>query len=204
MAVVLITGGRLGDVYGRKRMLLSGWPASSSLRSRARPRPRPGELIAIARRSGSAVGAFMLPQVLGLIRDLFAPRRWARRSRSTARSWACRDARPDRRWRPRSSADCLGTRLARDLPRQHPDRDRRAHARAQLLPDAPPDAASRAGPARHRARRRGDVPARLPARPGPRAGLAAVDRRDARRLGADVGACSPASRSGASAAATPR
>jgi MFS family permease len=40
-ALVLITGGRLGDMFGRKRLFLIGWPASPSCpRCAARPPAR--------------------------------------------------------------------------------------------------------------------------------------------------------------------
>src|SRR5580693_2008822 len=53
MAAGLLTGGRLGDLFGRRRMLLIGMA---------------GFVVASAQ---GALGAIMLPQVFGLIRDLF-------------------------------------------------------------------------------------------------------------------------------------
>jgi MFS family permease len=70
MAAGLLTGGRLGDLFGRRRMLLigmSGFVAASALCAAA---GSAGELIA-ARAAQGALGAIMLPQVFGLIRDLF-------------------------------------------------------------------------------------------------------------------------------------
>jgi MFS family permease len=70
MAAGLLTGGRLGDVFGRRRMLLigmAGFVAASALCAAA---GSAGELIA-ARAAQGALGAIMLPQVFGLIRDLF-------------------------------------------------------------------------------------------------------------------------------------
>src|ERR1700730_7026804 len=72
MAVALLTGGRLGDLFGRKRMLLIGI-SGVVLASVACARPSsPSELI-VARVAQGALGALMLPQVFGLMRDLFAP-----------------------------------------------------------------------------------------------------------------------------------
>ncbi len=71
MAAGLLTGGRLGDLFGRRRMLLiglAGFVAASALCAAA---GSAGELIA-ARAAQGALGAIMLPQVFGLIRDLFA------------------------------------------------------------------------------------------------------------------------------------
>jgi EmrB/QacA subfamily drug resistance transporter len=70
MAAGLLTGGRLGDLFGRRRMLLigmAGFVAASALCAAA---GSAGELIA-ARAAAGALGAIMLPQVFGLIRELF-------------------------------------------------------------------------------------------------------------------------------------
>jgi EmrB/QacA subfamily drug resistance transporter len=70
MAAGLLTGGRLGDLFGRRRMLLigmAGFMAASALCAAA---GSASELIA-ARAAQGALGAIMLPQVFGLIRDLF-------------------------------------------------------------------------------------------------------------------------------------
>lgn len=72
MAVALLTGGRLGDMYGRKRVLLAGvagFTLSSMLCAVAQT---PSTLIA-ARIVQGACGAVMLPQGFGLTRDLFGP-----------------------------------------------------------------------------------------------------------------------------------
>src|ERR1700719_2185695 len=77
MAAGLLTGGRLGDLFGRRRMLLigmAGFVAASALCAAA---GSAGELIA-ARAAQGALGAIMLPQVFGLIRDLFAEREMGR------------------------------------------------------------------------------------------------------------------------------
>jgi EmrB/QacA subfamily drug resistance transporter len=70
MAAGLLTGGRLGDQFGRRRMLLigmAGFVVASALCAAA---GSAGELIA-ARAAQGALGALMLPQVFGMIRDLF-------------------------------------------------------------------------------------------------------------------------------------
>ena len=70
MAVGLLTGGRLGDMFGRKRMLLigvSGFTVASLLCAAAPS----AELLIGSRALQGALGAVMLPQVFGLIRDLF-------------------------------------------------------------------------------------------------------------------------------------
>lgn len=72
LAVGLLTGGRLGDMYGRRRMLLTGvvgFVAASLLCGLA---VSPETLIA-ARILQGLFGAVMIPQGFGLIRDMFPP-----------------------------------------------------------------------------------------------------------------------------------
>ena len=73
MAVGLLTGGRLGDRYGRKRVLLAGIAAFIAASAACAAAATSGELIA-ARAVQGLAGAVMLPQVFGLISDLFEPR----------------------------------------------------------------------------------------------------------------------------------
>jgi EmrB/QacA subfamily drug resistance transporter len=72
MAVMLLTGGRLGDIFGRKRMLLVGAAGFTLASIACAAAPSVDALIA-ARVVQGAVGAIMVPQVFGLIRDLFRP-----------------------------------------------------------------------------------------------------------------------------------
>ncbi|MEV0051549.1 MFS transporter [Saccharopolyspora shandongensis] len=68
----LITGGRLGDQYGRKRVFmtgLAGFMVTSSLCALA---DDPGMLIGMRAAQGLAAG-IMVPQVFGIIRASFAP-----------------------------------------------------------------------------------------------------------------------------------
>jgi EmrB/QacA subfamily drug resistance transporter len=72
IAVGLIAGGRLGDLYGRRRLFLigaAGFTAASVLCGLA---PSTGTLIAFRLLQG-AFGALMLPQGLGILRQVFAP-----------------------------------------------------------------------------------------------------------------------------------
>lgn len=71
-AVCLITGGRLGDIYGRKRLFLigtSGFTLASMLCGLAR---NPEQLIA-ARVFQGLLAAMMFPQVISIIQVSFAP-----------------------------------------------------------------------------------------------------------------------------------
>lgn len=72
-AVGLVTGGRLGDLYGRKRVFvvgLSGFVLFSALCGLA---PTPGVLIACRVLQGLA-GAILIPQGFGIIKSAFPPR----------------------------------------------------------------------------------------------------------------------------------
>lgn len=72
IAVGLITGGRLGDLFGRKRMFLLGCLGFTIASALCAAAPSTGALIA-ARLLQGALGAAMLPQGFGLIRDAFPP-----------------------------------------------------------------------------------------------------------------------------------
>jgi EmrB/QacA subfamily drug resistance transporter len=71
MAVGLLTGGRLGDIFGRRRVLLAGMAGFVLTSAACAAAQSAGELIT-ARAVQGLAAAIMLPQVFGLIRDLFA------------------------------------------------------------------------------------------------------------------------------------
>jgi len=73
MAVGLITGGRLGDLYGRKRMFLIGALGftTGSLMCALAQSP---EMLIGSRVLQGLFGAVMLPQGLGLIKEMFPPK----------------------------------------------------------------------------------------------------------------------------------
>ncbi len=77
LAIGLLTGGRLGDIYGRKRMLMVG-VAGFTLASVLCAAAPTIELLVAGRAIQGLVGAVMLPQVLGVIRDLFPPKEMAK------------------------------------------------------------------------------------------------------------------------------
>jgi EmrB/QacA subfamily drug resistance transporter len=72
LAVGLLTGGRLGDMYGRRRMLMIGVVGfvATSVACAAAPTI---ETLIVARVLQGLFGAVMIPQGFGLIRDLFSP-----------------------------------------------------------------------------------------------------------------------------------
>ena len=72
MAVGLLTGGRLGDMFGRKRMLLIGAAGFTAASVACALAPTEGALIG-ARIAQGLIGAVMVPQGFGLIRDMFPP-----------------------------------------------------------------------------------------------------------------------------------
>jgi EmrB/QacA subfamily drug resistance transporter len=71
-AVVLITGGRLGDAYGRKRLFLIGVTGFTVMSALCGAAQSPGQLIACRAIQG-AMGAIMIPQVLSVIQVIFPP-----------------------------------------------------------------------------------------------------------------------------------
>src|SRR4051812_37288897 len=76
MAVGLITGGRLGDLFGRKRMFLIGafgFTFGSLLCALAQS----PEMLIGSRVLQGLFGAVMLPQGLGLIKEMFPPKEMA-------------------------------------------------------------------------------------------------------------------------------
>lgn len=72
LAVMLLIGGRLGDMYGRRRMLLIG-VAGFTVASMACAAAVSPSMLVLSRVLQGAFGAVMLPQGFGLIRDLFPP-----------------------------------------------------------------------------------------------------------------------------------
>jgi EmrB/QacA subfamily drug resistance transporter len=72
IAVGLMTGGRLGDKFGRKRMLMIGLTGFVVASAGCALAWSPGSLIA-ARVAQGLSAAMLTPQAFGLIRDLFPP-----------------------------------------------------------------------------------------------------------------------------------
>src|SRR5215208_2422696 len=71
-AVGLVTGGRLGDIYGRRRMFLLGVAGFATASLLCGLAPTSGTLIA-ARLLQGACAAIMIPQGFGIIRSAFGP-----------------------------------------------------------------------------------------------------------------------------------
>jgi EmrB/QacA subfamily drug resistance transporter len=72
-AVMLITGGRLGDIVGRRRMFVlgaAGFTASSVLCAFAQS----PEMLITSRVLQGALGAVMIPQGFGIIKQVFPPK----------------------------------------------------------------------------------------------------------------------------------
>src|SRR2546423_311181 len=71
-ALVLITGGRLGATFGRKRLFLIGVTGFTIMSALCGAAQSPGQLIAFRVVQG-AMGAIMVPQVLAVIQVIFPP-----------------------------------------------------------------------------------------------------------------------------------
>jgi EmrB/QacA subfamily drug resistance transporter len=69
-ALVLITGGRLGDTFGRKRLFLVGVTGFTLMSAACGAAQSPGMLIGFRVAQG-AMGAIMIPQVLAVIQVIF-------------------------------------------------------------------------------------------------------------------------------------
>ncbi|HET9173645.1 MAG TPA: MFS transporter [Actinospica sp.] len=70
MAVALITGGRLGDLFGRRRMFLGGIAAFTLMSAFASAAANP-QMLVTARFLQGLAAAMMLPQGLAIIRSVF-------------------------------------------------------------------------------------------------------------------------------------
>ncbi|WP_227484739.1 MFS transporter, partial [Dermacoccus barathri] len=68
----LITGGRIGDDYGRRRVFLTALAAFALASAACALAPSAGALIVVRAVQGLA-GGFMVPQVFGIIRSSFEP-----------------------------------------------------------------------------------------------------------------------------------
>ena len=167
LAVLLLTGGRLGDMVGRKRMLLIGI-GGFTVASLACAGAQSPELLIGSRVLQGVFGAMMLPQGFGLIRELFPPA-------EMGKVWGC--------FGPVMGLSAVlgpivgGTLVDVDLAGAGwrsiffvnlPIGARGARRRGALHPGRRPRGArDAAGPDRRRARRDRHVHARLPAGAGP-------------------------------------
>ncbi|GAA3217638.1 MFS transporter [Actinocorallia longicatena] len=70
MAIGLITGGRLGDIFGRKNIYLIGAVGFTLSSIACGIAQSPGQLVA-ARVAQGLLGAIMLPQGLGMLKEMF-------------------------------------------------------------------------------------------------------------------------------------
>ncbi|MFI7644344.1 MFS transporter [Nonomuraea sp. NPDC049400] len=68
----LITGGRIGDLYGRRRVFLLGLAAFTLASAGCGLAPNPGALVGMRVAQGLS-GGLMIPQVFGIIRASFDP-----------------------------------------------------------------------------------------------------------------------------------
>ena len=69
-AVLLITGGRLGDRFGRRRLFLVGVVGFTTMSALCAAAPSPGTLIALRALQGG-FGALLIPQGFGMIKEVF-------------------------------------------------------------------------------------------------------------------------------------
>ena len=72
-AMGLITGGRLGDLFGRRRIFLIG-VAGFTLSSAAAAAAWSGDVLVVTRIAQGLFAALMVPQLLASVQALFSPR----------------------------------------------------------------------------------------------------------------------------------
>src|SRR5689334_12054484 len=72
-AVLMITGGRLGDIFGRRQLFVVGVVGFTAASALACFAPTIGVLIG-ARLAQGGLAAMMVPQVLSSVQALYAPR----------------------------------------------------------------------------------------------------------------------------------
>ena len=72
-AVLVITGGRLGDIYGRKRLFIIGL-TGFTIASAACAYATSADMLVVSRLIQGAFGALLIPQGLSIIQVLFAPK----------------------------------------------------------------------------------------------------------------------------------
>ncbi|MCX4782714.1 MFS transporter [Streptomyces sp. NBC_01264] len=72
-ALALITGSRLGDVFGRRRLFLTGAAGFTIASALCGISQEPWQLIA-ARAAQGVMAALMIPQVLAIIQTMYAPK----------------------------------------------------------------------------------------------------------------------------------
>ena len=70
-AVFLITGARLGDIFGRRRLFLVGSAGFTVMSAACAVAPSPAVLISFRVLQGS-FGALMIPQGVGMLKEVFA------------------------------------------------------------------------------------------------------------------------------------
>ncbi len=69
-AVLLVTGARLGDIFGRRRLFLVGSAGFTLMSAACAAAPSPGLLIAFRVLQG-AFGALLIPQGFGMLKEVF-------------------------------------------------------------------------------------------------------------------------------------
>ena len=119
-AVLLATGGRLGDIFGRRRMFLLGVVIFAALLGDRRASPQNPTDLVISRVVQGVGAALMMPATLSIITHAFPPHERGKAMGTWAGVSAWRSRRPGAR-RPAHRA----RQLAGDLLPQHPGRDRR-------------------------------------------------------------------------------
>ena len=171
-ATLVVTGGRLGDIYGTKRVFIAG-VLGFTVTSLWCGLAQSGVELIVARLAQGATAALMVPQVLATLHLLFSDRSGPRLCRLWRRARACRRCRFCA-WRGAGDVGSRRPRLARGVLRQRAVRTCTSLPRLANHADG---AAPRRHAARHSRRRRAVCWLAVPDRPAavrPRGALVAV------------------------------
>ena len=188
MSVTLLLGSRLGDLFGRRRVLLAGIAGFISASTLCALAPTAGTLIA-ARALQGAVAAIMVPQGFGLIRELFGDAGQQKAFGVFGPVMGLAAVAGPLVGGGLIKLDLFGLDWRTIFLVNVPLGTRRSVRRPALPASRGPGHARRTpGRHEHRAGHGRRSGARLPAHPGPRAGLAAVVLRSARSRRGDAGA----------------
>ena len=145
-AVFLITGARLGDMFGRRRLFLIGSAGFTVMSAACAAAPSPSVLIAFRVLQG-AFGALMIPQGFGMLKEVFAEDEMAKVFGAFGPMMGLSIARRADPRRRAGRGEPVGDRLAAGVPDQRADRHRRVR-RGRAGPAA--DRRAPRNPARHR------------------------------------------------------
>ena len=165
-ALVLITGGLLGDTFGRRRLFLIGVTGFTIMSALCGAAQSPGMLIA-SRVVQGAMGAIMVPQVLAVIQVIFPPAERIKALAGFGVTAGLGTVSGPLLGGLLIQHNLFGLELAPDLPDQRTGRHHRGRGGIHPDPRVAGSAPATAGPGRRRPDQRRAAVAAVPAGRGP-------------------------------------